>query len=275
MQEILTSVSLTQAISLVVGLAIFLSWETIQPFFGFFRTPNKDRVRHGALNLVLGAANSLAVALLFASLWLWAAEWAYANDFGLLYWLSRNAEIPVWLHIVMAVLLLDVWTYTWHRLNHRIHFLWRFHRVHHSDRKMDVTTATRFHIGEIIFSSALRIPLILILGVYVWELVLYETIMFAVVQFQHANVAVPPALDRFLRVFIVTPNMHKVHHSRIQVETDSNYSSLLSIWDRLFRSFRMRNDPDNIEFGVDELSTEESGSFAGLLKMPKDGPNDT
>lgn len=275
MQEILSSVSRTQAISVIVGLTIFLSWESLQPFFGFYGRKSAERVRHGGLNLLLGVVNSLAVALVFASLWLWAAEWAYANQFGLLSWLGNVIEIPPLVHIFLAVVLLDSWTYTWHRLNHRVHFFWRFHRVHHSDRNMDVTTATRFHIGEIILSSALRIPLILIVGAYVWELVIYETLMFAVVQFHHANISVPDALDRFLRLFIVTPNMHKVHHSRIRVETDSNYSSFLSVWDRIFRSFRMRTDQSQIEFGLDEHSAEESGSLGGLLKMPavsnKDG----
>ncbi|NNE35313.1 MAG: sterol desaturase family protein [Rhodothermales bacterium] len=267
MQELLTSLSRTQAIALVIGLAIFLSWESLQPFFGFYGRASRERFRHGALNLVLGALNSLAVTLAFVSAWLWAAEWAYANEFGLLNLIDGSILLPTWLRVVFAVLLLDAWTYTWHRLNHRSSFLWRFHRVHHSDRNMDVTTATRFHIGEIVLSSALRLPIILLFGVYVWELVLYETVMFAVVQFHHANIAVPEPLDRLLRIFVVTPNMHKVHHSRVQVETDSNYSALLSIWDRIGRSFRMRK-PAEIQFGLDEFSSEDSASFATILKMP-------
>lgn len=268
MQELLTGLSLTQALSLVIGLAIFLSWESIQPFFGFFGRASRGRFRHVATNLILGAINSLAVAFVFVALWLAAAEWAFANNFGLLNVLHSNVGLPVWAHVLLAVLLLDAWTYLWHRMNHRIPFLWRFHRVHHSDRQMDVTTATRFHFGEIVLSSALRIPLIILLGVYVWELVLYETLMFAVVQFHHADIRLPDALDRILRVVIVTPNMHKVHHSRIRLETDSNYSAFLSIWDRLFSSFRIRPDPSEIEFGLDEFSPEDAASMASLLKMP-------
>lgn len=249
-------------------MAVFLSWESIHPFFGFFARKGRQRIRHVALNLVMGAINSLAVALVFVALWLWAAEWAFANDFGLLNQLSISTPIPGWLRALFAVLILDAWTYCWHRLNHRIPFLWRFHKVHHSDPNMDVTTATRFHIGEIILSSLLRIPLILVFGIYVWELVLYETIMFAVVQFHHANIGLPAALDRFLRMFIVTPNMHKVHHSKIRIETDSNYSSLLSIWDRIGRSFRLRANPQEIEFGLEGIDQAAADSLPSLLKMP-------
>ena len=131
--------------------------------------------------------------------------------------------------------------YAWHRINHRVPFLWRFHRVHHSDAQMDVTTASRFHTGEIALSSLLRIPLILALGVTAWQLVLYETMMFGVVQFHYANIALPPRAESVVSRVIVTPTMHKVHHSRWQPETDSNYSAMLSVWDRLFGSFRRRN----------------------------------
>ena len=112
-------------------------------------------------NLVLGAVNSAVVAVVFAGLWVAAAEVGAARGWGLL----RLVDLPPAAHAVLAVLLLDVWTYAWHRMNHRVPFLWRFHRVHHSDAQMDVTTASRFHTGEIVLSSALRIPLVLALGV--------------------------------------------------------------------------------------------------------------
>jgi sterol desaturase/sphingolipid hydroxylase (fatty acid hydroxylase superfamily) len=137
---------------------------------------------------------------------------------------------------------------------------------------MDVSTAGRFHVGEIVFSSLLRIPLILLLGVYAWELLLYETVMFAVVQFHHANIGVPPVLDRALRTVIVTPAMHKVHHSRLQVETDSNYSALFSFWDRLARSFKLRPDPRTIDFGLDEFDEPRHETLPGLLRMPLANP---
>jgi sterol desaturase/sphingolipid hydroxylase (fatty acid hydroxylase superfamily) len=161
--------------------------------------------------------------------------------------------------------------YGWHRMNHRIPFLWRFHRVHHSDPAMDVTTASRFHVGELMLSCAARVPVIALLGVSLFDLVLYETVMFAIVQLHHANIRLPDTAERALRLIIVTPYMHKVHHSDWQPETDSNYSTLFSFWDRAFRSFRLREDPQAVHFGLKEFASAEHQTIAGLLKTPLKG----
>lgn len=245
-----------------------LMWETAHPFFDLFFRSRRERSIHVVRNLIIGGINSALIAIVFVGAWIMAAAWAEKHGFGVLNWLGSEAGLPGWGHALGAVILLDAWTYLWHRLNHVVPFFWRFHRVHHSDAKMDVTTASRFHVGEIFFSSLLRIPLIVVFGVYVWELLLYETMMFAVVQFHHANIALPPMVDRALRLVIVTPGMHKVHHSRWRPETDSNYSAFLSIWDRLFRSFRVREDLDAIRLGLDEFDTEADASFKGVMKMP-------
>ncbi len=267
MQVIVSTLGEAQVAAYVVGLVLFVAWESLRPFFDFFRSSPRSRTLHIVKNLVLGAINSLVIAVVFVAAWVAASIWAEANDFGLLNQLSRLG-LPGWAHAVGAILLFDAWTYVWHRLNHRVAFLWRFHRVHHADAHMDVSTAGRFHVGEIVFSSILRIPLIALLGVYAWELLLYETIMFAVVQFHHANVGLSPGLDRLLRAVIVTPAMHKVHHSRLQPETDSNYSALFSFWDRVARSFRLREDPHTIDFGLDEFDDPEHETLAGLMKLP-------
>ena len=263
MTALLNLLETTQAVAALVGLVVLLLLEGAHPFFELFRE-RRDRGRHLVRNLVLGAVNSVLVALVFAGLWVAAAAWAEARGVGLL----RQLDLPVWAHVLGAVLLLDAWTYTWHRMNHRIPFLWRFHRVHHSDAQMDVTTASRFHTGEIVLSSLLRIPLIVVLGITAWQLVLYETLMFAVVQFHHANIALPPRVDRVASAFIVTPAMHKVHHSRWQPETDSNYSAFLSVWDRLFRSFRRREALREVELGLAEFDDDEYQSVTGMLKTP-------
>lgn len=231
----------------VACLAILLAWETARPFLPLFRRAG-ERARHGALNLALGLLNIAVIALLFAGLWLGVTRWAEAHQFGLLHVLA----LPPWLRAVVAVLLLDAWTYAWHRLNHRVPFFWRFHRWHHADREMDVTTASRFHTGEIVLSSILRLPVLLAIGCGIGELAIYETMLFAVVQFHHANIALPDRLERGLRAVIVTPALHKVHHSVVRAECDSNYASLFSWWDRLFGSRRIAADPRRIVFGVDE-----------------------
>jgi len=268
MAALLDALKQTQTIAMLVGLAVLMLWEHAHPFFDYFRKAPKERGVHALRNLLLGGLNAAVISLVFVGLWGAAALWAEQQDLGLLHWLDAAAGLPLWAHALGAVLLLDFWMYVWHRINHVIPFLWRFHRVHHHDPKMDVTTASRFHTGEIILSSLLRLGVIVLAGVHLWELVLYETVMFAVVQFHHANVALPDGLDRALRAIIVTPNMHKVHHSRWQPETDSNYSSLFSFWDRIGRTFRLREDPSTLEFGLDGWDAPQDQRFAGLLWAP-------
>jgi sterol desaturase/sphingolipid hydroxylase (fatty acid hydroxylase superfamily) len=263
-EETLQSIDQLQSICAVTVLLLLLVWESSAPFGLYFVGNSGERLRHGVKNLVLGIFNALVIGLIFVALWWTAAEWAQAHDFGLLNWL----DLPNWTQVVGAFLFFDAWMYLWHRLNHRVPFLWRFHRTHHSDPKMDVTTASRFHLGEIVLSSILRVPVIALLGLELWHLALYETAMFTVVQIHHANIALPKWLDRSLRLLIVTPFMHKVHHSRWQPETDSNYSSLFSFWDRLFGTFRSRVDFSAFQFGLEEFDRPEHHTLVGLLATP-------
>lgn len=268
MQAVLASLQQTQMIVMGVVLTLLVAAESAHPFFEYFRSTSRERGRHLGRNLAVGALNGLVVSGVFVALWLGAAVWADQRGIGVLNWLTE-AGLPGWAHAVGAVILLDAWMYVWHRLNHVIPFLWRFHRVHHADRHLDVSTAHRFHVGEIVFSSMLRIPLIVLAGLYAWELVLYETVMFAIVQFHHANVKLPDWLDRGLRILIVSPDMHKIHHSRHRPETDSNYSSLFSVWDRIGRTFRFRRQISSLEIGLDGFDEEETyHTLWGILKTP-------
>lgn len=269
MQELLSALQQSQVIIAAVGLVILLVAESIHPFFDFFHGSVKERGKHFLRNITLGAVNALMNALIFVGLWLWAATWAANNNFGLLNWaMIALPGIPEWGRVIAAILLFDIWMYIWHRLNHRVPFLWRFHRVHHSDPHMDVSTATRFHTGEIVFSSILRIPVILLLGMQLWELFIYEILVVIVVQFHHANINLPGKLDNCLRWVIVTPHMHKVHHSRWQPETDSNFSTIFSFWDRIWSTFRLHDPLDTIELGLDEFDREEDQKVSGLFKTP-------
>jgi len=253
-----------RTLATVVVLLLLLTWESLAPFFiQFTRTP-AARARHALRNLGLGGLNAALNGLVCVGLWLAVAHWAEQHRFGLLHWV----KFPTWAHLPSAFILLDLWMYGWHRMNHRIPFLWRFHRVHHSDPAMDVTTASRFHVGEITLSCVARLPIIALLGVGLLELVLYETVMFAVVQLHHANIKLPGWLERGLRLIIVTPYMHKVHHSDWQPETDSNYSSLFSFWDRLFRTFRLREHPHTLHFGLNEFAAPEHQTLKGLIITP-------
>jgi sterol desaturase/sphingolipid hydroxylase (fatty acid hydroxylase superfamily) len=253
-----------RTVATLLMLGLLLTWESIAPFIVQFVRPARNRTRHGLRNLALGGLNAALNGFVCVGLWLAVTHWAAKHDFGLFHWMP----LPTWAHVASAFVLLDLWMYGWHRMNHRIGFFWRFHRVHHSDPAMDVTTASRFHIGEILLSCAARVPVIALLGVGLSDLVLYETVMFAVVQLHHANIRLPDRVERVLRLVIVTPYMHKVHHSDWQPETDSNYSSLFSFWDRLFRSFRLRDDPRTLRFGLKEFADATDQTIAGLLKTP-------
>lgn len=264
MQNIYSVISDYRQPLAIAVLVILLLLESTAPFFDFFQKRFRLRLIHDIRNLTIGTINIFAVTALFVSLWVMVIEWTGRHDFGLL----NFSPLPAYFHFAGAILLLDFWTYWWHRFNHCLPFLWIFHKVHHSDPQMDVTTANRFHLGEIILSSLLRLPVFLITGITLGELVLYEMIMFANTQIHHANIGFPEKYDRLLRIFFTSPAMHKVHHSRVVSETNSNYTALLSIWDRVFRSFRLRGNPRTIQYGLDETDRPEQLTIKGLFLMP-------
>ena len=233
-----------QAVLGVAVLALFWIWETVHPLFG-----QAERIRHATRNLALAVVNNVILGLLFGFLTAFIARWAEGESIGLLHLVDLGWPIRLGLGLVM----LDGWMYLWHRANHGIPLLWRFHRVHHSDRNMDVTTATRFHIGEHFGASILRLVLIPVLGLDLWTLVIYHAMVLAVTQFHHADISLG-RWDCWLRWLIVTPDMHKVHHSDEKCETDANFSTVLSLWDRLAATFRMRDDPHTIHFGLPEYT---------------------
>lgn len=234
-------------------LLLLLAWETFSPFRKFYAKTSpqwQQRGRHFAWNGAIGLLNTIIVAVVFVGLWSSTMQFAAQQGIGLGHWFTWDNS---WSRLVVMILLLDVWTYSWHRLNHRLPWLWHFHRLHHADTQMDVTTAHRFHAGEIIISSILRLPVLLLLGANIVELAIYETLLFAAVQFHHANIALPEKLDRTLRLVVVTPALHKVHHSIRRREADSNYSSLFSWWDRIFRTWLlMPPDQRPQHYGVED-----------------------
>lgn len=234
----------------VICLALLFAWETASPYMALFALGRDGwlrRGRHALINLAIGIVNALVTGIVFAALWLATTTWGAEHHVGFLRWIP----FPEWVGWFLAVLLLDAWTYAWHRINHVVPLFWRFHKLHHSDKAMDVTTASRFHVVEITLSSLLRVPVLLLVGCSIEQLAVYELLLFGVVQFHHANIGLSPALDRMLRTVIVTPGLHKVHHSVVRKECDSNFSSLFSWWDRLFGTLRISRDPKSIRFGVD------------------------
>jgi sterol desaturase/sphingolipid hydroxylase (fatty acid hydroxylase superfamily) len=243
----------------VLLLVLFWCWETWRPFFG----QKEGRLKHAGRNLAVAVINTVVLALLFGYALVVVTGWTQQNNLGLL----NNLGLGWPILLVLGLVLLDCWMYFWHLANHVIPLLWRFHRMHHSDRHMDVTTATRFHLGEHVIATVLKLGLIPLLGLAVWHLLFYDTLVIAVTQFHHADISLG-RWDRWLRLLIVTPDMHKVHHSDWHPETNSNYSTVLSVWDRLFGSFRKRDDPGTIVFGLKEYTDPDWHGVGGMLKTP-------
>ncbi len=252
-----------------VGVLVVL-WglEALIPFYAQFRGRLRERLTHDVRNLALGLLNKVLVIVAFGALYGIAHTWAVSQDVGLL----RQFEQPGWLVAVAAFLLLDLWTYCWHRLNHVVPFLWRFHRVHHTDPDMDASTGVRFHTGEVVMSAGLRLGVVLLIGASVWHVALYDAMFLPIVLFHHSNLKLPRWLDYGLLALIVTPAMHRVHHSRWRPQTNSNYGSVLPWWDMVFRTFIIRRDAHAIRLGLHGYDGPNAQSFWGLIKTPVSGP---
>lgn len=157
---------------------------------------------------------------------------------------------PVWVWLLFDLLLLDLWTYAWHRANHQWRPLWRFHRVHHLDRFLDVTSAVRFHPGEVLISALARAPLIVAADMPILSLLAFDALMLAAALFHHSNVKLPEGFERGLRGVIVTPSHHWVHHHVARADTNSNYGALFTLWDRLFGSWSARTRTPDMAIGA-------------------------
>ena len=221
-------------LAVFVGLlALFAGLEALAPR----RARVQPRAGRWATNLGMTLLNTLALramAIAVPFLAVGAAVDAWTHHWGLF----NRLDWPVFWEIGLSVLALDFAIWAQHLITHKVPLFWRFHRVHHADRDFDVTTAVRFHPVEIVASMAVKIGLIYLLGPQALAVVLFEIILNGTALFNHANLRLPLWLDRVVRLVLVTPDMHRVHHSVIRSEHDSNYGFALSVWDRLFRTYR-------------------------------------
>lgn len=249
-----------QIVAAAIVLILLWTVETVAPFL-----PNRQRrFRHAARNISIGLFNSIVLAVLFAPIFFLITTWTQNNHFGLLHLF----ELQVWTSTVAAILFQDAWMYFWHRINHRIPFLWRFHKVHHSDPEMDVSTAVRFHTGEILISAVLRLGLIAILGLSLWQILLYDLLIIPFILLHHSNVRFPKKFDRLYRTLFASPAMHRIHHSPERLETDSNYGTIFSFWDRFARSFRLRDSRTEVKYGLSEFTGNETEKLSTIAMMP-------
>lgn len=209
--------------------ALFAGLEALVP-----RRPRvQTRTWRWTTNLAITALNTVALrglAAVLPLLAIGAAMDAQAQGWGLF----NRVDWPGWLELVLAVLILDLAIWTQHLVTHKVPLFWRFHRMHHADRDMDVTTGFRFHPVEILASMGLKIGLVYLLGPSALAVLVFEVVLSGTALFNHSNFALPAGLDRVVRMVLVTPDMHRVHHSIHREEHDSNYGFCLSVWDRIF-----------------------------------------
>lgn len=219
-----------------------------------------------AENLGLALVATLALRLAVPVAALDIALWADQAGFGLLRW----REWPNAITLPLTIVLLDAAIYWQHRAMHRFHWLWRIHRVHHSDTGFDVSLALRFHPFEIVLSMLYKLVVIALLGAPPLAVVGYESALLGFALWTHANLALPERVDRRLRWLIVTPEMHRVHHSVERAETDANYGNILSLWDRLFASYKAapRLPSGQMPIGLAQFREPSAQRLTALLEQP-------
>ncbi|PNQ73714.1 sterol desaturase [Hanstruepera neustonica] len=253
--------SLHRSIILVGGITFFWLLEGSLPLFKF-----KYRKWQHALPNLFFTLTTVIINFAFAFLLLKTADWVSANNFGLINWLP---EMPLWLYVLLGVLLLDFFgAYLAHYVEHKAKPLWMVHLVHHTDHNVDTTTANRHHPIESVIRFAFTLFGVFVVGTPIGIVMLYQSLSLVATQFTHANIKMSKKADKLLSYFIVSPDMHKVHHHYVLPYTDSNYGNIFSIWDRLFGTY-MELDREKIVYGVDVFPDEEAnGKIGELLKQP-------
>jgi sterol desaturase/sphingolipid hydroxylase (fatty acid hydroxylase superfamily) len=247
--------------ALVLGAFGALVWlERRRPL----RAERESKLARSARNLAVAAAGAAALRLTEAPLSERLTALVERKRFGLL----KLARLPLWLEVASAVVLLDYTLYLWHVLTHRAPFLGRFHVVHHIDLDLDATTALRFHFAELVLSVPWRAAQILVIGVSPLALSVWQTLLMLSILFHHSNVRLPAGLERGLNLLVVTPRMHGIHHSTVKEETDSNWSSGLTIWDALHGTLRLDVPQDAIRIGVPDYREPREVGLTKMLALP-------
>jgi sterol desaturase/sphingolipid hydroxylase (fatty acid hydroxylase superfamily) len=243
------------ALVLVCALEIFIPQSLAPP----------ERVRRWPVNVSLALFEGV-IASLVPALPILAARWAAERQIGFCNWIA----IPVWVALPIAIILQSLATYALHVLSHVNPFLWRLHKVHHSDKYIDATSTLRHHPGETVVVMFFFAVTAMICGLSPFAMIVYGLAEQIFDLLQHANLRIPEKWDRLARVVLMTPALHRIHHSNIKVETDSNYGDIFPFWDRLFGTYR--GEPlaarARIEFGLDDVDKKQAEDFLDQLTLP-------
>lgn len=250
-----------RSIILVGGLTFFWLLEGAIPLFKF----KYKKWQHAVPNLFF-TITTIVINFVLAFLLLKSADWVVVNNFGILNWIP---ELPLWLFIILGVFLMDFFgAYLPHFVEHKVKPLWMVHLVHHSDHKVDTTTANRHHPLESVIRFTFTLMGVMIIGTPMGIVMLYQSMSLVATQFTHANIKIPKKVDKALSYVLVSPDMHKVHHHYMLPYTDSNYGNIFSVWDRLLGTY-MELDREKIIYGVDVFPDEkENSNIKDLLKQP-------
>jgi sterol desaturase/sphingolipid hydroxylase (fatty acid hydroxylase superfamily) len=243
--------------------AVMALWEVLAPR----RMPSVSKAVRWLNNLGLAALDTVLLRLMFPAAAVGMAVFANEQGWGLLHYL----QLPVWLAIPAAVIAMDLVIWLQHVMVHAVPALWRLHRVHHADLDFDLTTGARFHPLEILLSTLIKFAIITVLGPPVVAVILFEVILNGMAVFNHGNVRLPSGVDRRLRWLIVTPDMHRVHHSLEEDEANSNFGFNLSWWDRLFGTYRDQPRQGHSDMTIGIHSHRDPGEVSwlpGMLALP-------
>ena len=254
-------------LSVFLGMLVIMGlWEIFAPR----RAPKVSKLLRWSNNLSLVFLNSFLLRLVFPAAAVGMATFAQQQGWGIFNYYALN---PL-LELILAIIVLDFIIYLQHVLVHAVPALWRLHRVHHADIDFDVTTGARFHPIEIFISMFIKFATIVVLGPSIVAVIIFEVLLNGMAMFNHGNVGLPKSLDKFLRFFIVTPDMHRIHHSIEDDETNSNFGFNLSLWDRIFGTYKEqpRGGQINMTIGIQQFNTAKQATWLhGLLIMPFKG----
>ena len=242
------------------GLLFFLLFEVTASY----RPNTVSKLKRWSINLSLTLFNTIFLNLIFAASIVNTIAYVTTHHLGVL----NMINLPLYVRVFITVIFMDFMLYVWHLLNHEIPLLWRFHRVHHCDLNMDVSTATRFHTGELAISAIIKIALIFFLGADFLSIVIFESALLLCAQFHHSSLKVPQWLESIFWILFVPPSMHRIHHSVVIKERNTNYGTIFSIWDRILETLLTQVNQDKIRIGVGAYPKQDQLNFHHLLMMP-------
>ena len=263
MSDLLLNYEPVIRVSFFIGILLIMAvWEVVSA-----RRPQAiGRNKRWPHNIMIVVVDTLAVRLVFPMVAIGAAFLSVDKGWGVLNLIS----LPDWISVLLAVVILDLVIYFQHRVFHAVPWFWRLHRMHHADLEFDVTTGLRFHPLEILLSMGLKIVVVIALGAPPIAVLIFEVLLNATSMFNHANIYIPTNVDRYLRRVVVTPDMHRVHHSILREETDSNFGFNLPWWDWIFKTYRSQpvKGHQDMTIGIQQFRSHEQLRVDKLLIQP-------